>query len=79
LHYLGSPSRRLFLAKYQGDTPDENSIITNEQDSTVGHVVSASMNEAQLTLVSLKLSEINQDLYLNSETLTLVKALANTD
>jgi len=79
LHYLGSPSRRLFLAKYQGDIPDENSIITNKQDGTVGHVVSASIDEAQLTLVSLKLSEINQDLYLNSEKLTLIKALANTD
>jgi hypothetical protein len=76
LHYLGSPSRRLFIAKYQGKTPEVNSLITNELDSTVGHVVSASRDEAQLTLVSLKLSEINQNLYLNSKTLTIVKALA---
>jgi hypothetical protein len=79
LHYLGSPSRRLFLAKYEGEIPDANSLVTNEQNSTVGHVVSASNDEAQLALVSLKLSDINQHLYVNSKTLMIVKALTEQD
>ena len=79
LHYLGSPSRRLFLANYQGDKSEANSVVTDNSGNTVGHLVSSSAEKDGLALLSLKLSDIDQALYLNSDQLTNIKALAESD
>jgi hypothetical protein len=65
--------------KYQGDKPAANSLVTDDKGNTIGHVVSSSAEHETLALVSLKLSDIEQTLYLNSQPLTIVKSLANND
>ncbi len=75
LHYLGKPSRRLFSADYSGETLAANHIVTDSDDNTVGHIVWAAPAQPTRVLMSLKLSELNKDLSVNSNALSNVKAL----
>jgi folate-binding protein YgfZ len=63
LHYLGSPSRRLFLGRLHDDTlPEINSEVTDADGATLGHVVQAQFS-AEKTIVcqlSMKLSAIGK-------------------
>lgn len=79
LHYLGSPSRRLFLVEYQGEQLTVNGLVTDTENNTVGHVVSSTVENMGQALVSLKLSEIDKELQVNSKALKIVKALAVND
>jgi len=68
LHYLGTPSRRLFTTKVQTDkTIIVGSPIVNTDNITVGHCVNANTIDNNVSLLlSLKLSGVEQDLFLNT-------------
>ena len=68
LHYLGTPSRRLFLAEAKTslavDTANE---VTTSDGTVAGHIVSAQQNDKDSLklLLSLKLSTVESTLFLN--------------
>ena len=68
LHYLGTPSRRLFAAKvHSNQTIVIGSPIVNADNITVGHCVSSNtIDNSTSLLLSLKLSGIEQDLFLST-------------
>ena len=68
LHYLGTPSRRLFLAEVQTDSILETgSEVTTAEGSVAGHIVcSQEMKAGSLKLlISLKLSALESTLFVN--------------
>jgi tRNA-modifying protein YgfZ len=61
LHYLGTPSRRLFLGVIQdSQLPGIHSAVTDSQGNTVGHIVQAQLAEAGRIVcqISLKLAAL---------------------
>ncbi len=76
LHYLGTPSRRLFSAITETDTlPAPGSHVILEDQSVVGHIVQAHRNESTTwLLVSLKIANQDQDLLLADSTLLMAVA-----
>jgi hypothetical protein len=78
LHYLGKPSRRLFLAEYTGEAPAPNQTVTDADGNTVGHIVCVSSANNPLMLISLKLSDIESDLSTDQASLKIIKHLAET-
>jgi len=79
LHYLGKPSRRLFLTVYTGEAPTPNQAVTDSAGNTVGHIVSVSQPTNPLTLISLKLSETECELSADASNLNIIKNLAEVD
>jgi hypothetical protein len=79
LHYLGSPSRRMFKALHSGDIVAANTQVETQEGQTAGHVVNAvsTENGTQL-LVSLKLSDADKQLTLNQQPLSSVTAFTET-
>ena len=68
LHYLGTPSRRMFQAEAQtANGVKAGDEITTDKGNIAGHVVSAQCanDNTLLMLLSLKLSEIDQDLFIH--------------
>ncbi len=85
LHYLGKPSRRLFLGRLEGNSlPAINSVVTNAEGDTLGHVVQAQF-DAEQTLVcqlSMKLSAAGKTAQIDNQVLTSLTAMveeAETD
>jgi len=68
LHYLGTPSRRMFIAQAEVDNSftigDE---VSTESGDIAGHIVRTQMiaEHSTLLLLSLKLSEKNNPLFIN--------------
>jgi len=68
LHYLGTPSRRMFIAQTEVDNSftigDE---VSTESGDIAGHIVRTQMiaEHSTLLLLSLKLSEKNNPLFIN--------------
>ncbi|MBT3504948.1 MAG: tRNA-modifying protein YgfZ, partial [Piscirickettsiaceae bacterium] len=80
LHYLGKPSRRLFIAQAHSQLaliPGDD--IMTAQDSIAGHVVSSvQQGDSLWCLISLKLKEHASELVLaDGETLTLLSDLVD--
>lgn len=75
LHYLGTPSRRMFQAEVQtSNAIIEGAEVTSKSGDIAGHVVRVQRknNETLLMLLSLKLSAIEQDIFINgSELMTI--------
>jgi len=68
LHYLGTPSRRMFQAEVATtSTINEGDEVTSEGGNVAGHVVrfQRKNNDSSLMLLSLKLSDINLDIFIN--------------
>lgn len=85
LHYLGKPSRRLFLGRLEGNSlPAINSVVTSTEGDTLGHVVQAQFDGEQ-TLVcqlSMKLSAAGKTAQIGNQVLTSLTAMveeAETD
>jgi hypothetical protein len=79
LHYLGSPSRRMFLGKIQdAQLPAVNSPVTNAEGDVLGHVVQAQFVEAGTVLcqLSMKLSGLETTALLNGNEVQALTALA---
>jgi folate-binding protein YgfZ len=79
LHYLGTPSRRLFSAQCKSETlPTAGDEITSQDNAIVGHVVSAQFQSEDTLhlLISLKLSEIDSAMFIHEDTLTNIMPLA---
>lgn len=80
LHYLGSPSRRMFLGKLNGsDLPVANTAVVDDKGSTLGHVVQAqSVNDnGILCQLSMKLSGIESTALIDGVEVTNLAVLAN--
>lgn len=70
LHYLGTPSRRLFLAEVKTPiTPEIASDVTTTDGTVAGQLVSAQQvdNDHSKVLLSLKLSYLESTLFLNDD------------
>lgn len=79
LHYLGSPSRRMFLGTIQGpQLPAVNSPVTNADGEVLGHVVQAQFVEAGTVLcqLSMKLAGLETTALLNGNEVQSLTALA---
>jgi folate-binding protein YgfZ len=66
LHYLGTPSRRMFLAQIKSSkSPNIGDEVITDSGDTAGHIVYAeiSSNNVIKLLVSLKLSDIEKSLH----------------
>jgi len=66
LHYLGTPSRRMFLAQIKSSkAPNIGDEVITDSGDTAGHIVYAeiSSNNVIKLLVSLKLSDIEKSLH----------------
>lgn len=71
LHYLGKPSRRMFLAEAQtGQLPDGATEVTDNEGNIAGHVVCAQHidNNSLRLLLSLKLTEHEPKVFLDQNT-----------
>lgn len=77
LHYLGTPSRRMFLAQMtSSQLPNVGDEIITDAGDTAGHIVYAeiSNNDVIKLLVSLKLSNIDEPLHTtDSADITILK------
>jgi hypothetical protein len=64
LHYLGSPSRRMFIAHIDsGELPKAGEEVLNGSGNVAGHIVCAEQNTDKIDLlISIKLSELNSPL-----------------
>lgn len=74
LHYLGKPSRRMFLAHTETTVlPPPGEEITDQNEKVIGHIVRSQLSsDNTLTmLLSLKLSDINQNAFVNGNTLAI--------
>mgnify|MGYP000150068621 CR=1 FL=1 len=70
LHYLGNPSRRMFVAQAKSDVlPAIGSDIKTIDGTIAGHIVNAIQQDANSikVLASLKLSEHEQELVINDD------------
>jgi len=68
LHYLGKPSRRMFIAQAHSDNmPSVGDEVKTESDDVAGHIVQAQSKEPDSIqlLLSLKLAEIEHPLFIN--------------
>lgn len=68
LHYLGKPSRRMFIAQAHTDNvPSVGDEVRTESDDVAGHIVQAQSKEPDSIqlLLSLKLAEIEHPLFIN--------------
>ena len=80
LHYLGKPSRRLFIAEADSHlTPADGDEVMTDQDGVAGHVVSSVQQQDSLwCLLSLKLKEHGNGLILaDGKRLTLLSDLVD--
>ncbi len=70
LHYLGKPSRRLFIATANTTvSPNAGSEVNSTPDHVAGHIVSACQHLGQLDcLISLKLNDLDASLHLDEST-----------
>lgn len=69
LHYLGTPSRRMFQAEAQSSNiVNAGDEVTSDNGNIAGHVVSAQRldDNSALMLLSLKLSEVDNALFVHS-------------
>ncbi len=64
LHYLGSPSRRMFIAHIDsGELPKAGKEVFNGSGDIAGHIVCAEQNTDKIDLlISIKLSELDSPL-----------------
>jgi folate-binding protein YgfZ len=67
LHYLGKPSRRMFVLELGADTAAKpGQEVFDTEKSVAGHIIQISYQEDKtLALASLKLSESDKSLYVN--------------
>ncbi|MAX53379.1 MAG: hypothetical protein CMH22_15495 [Methylophaga sp.] len=80
LHYLGKPSRRLFLAEITtSHLPEPNTEVIDEAGDVAGHVVQAAMNQADngLCHLSIKLSAQAKSLYIGQDKISTLTALVD--
>ncbi|PHS69718.1 MAG: hypothetical protein COB23_05495 [Methylophaga sp.] len=81
LHYLGTPSRRMFQATAESDTlPSPGETITDKEGKVIGHVVRSEYDKKSTIklLLSLKLSEAHQNALINNTVIVSdIVALAN--
>lgn len=76
LHYLGKPSRRMFVAQAQtNELPTAGEQVTNDKGDVAGHVVRAQVKDANTIqlLLSLKLSDKRSTIFVNSTTAITVR------
>jgi folate-binding protein YgfZ len=77
LHYLGTPSRRMFLAQINSSQlPNVGDEILTDSGATAGHIVYAEIrsNDVIKLLISLKLSDIEKSLHTaDSADITILK------
>jgi hypothetical protein len=79
LHYLGSPSRRLFLGSIQDtELPTINTAVTGENGETLGHVVQAQFTADNQILcqLTMKLSGLEKTAMLAGNEVESISALA---
>lgn len=79
LHYLGSPSRRLFLGNIQDtELPTINTAVTGENGETLGHVVQAQFTADNQILcqLTMKLSGLEKTAMLAGNEVQSISALA---
>ena len=80
LHYLGTPSRRLFSAHInQSDVPAAGQDVTGQDGEVLGQVVQAQFdadNHVQL-LLTMKLAEVDKATFINGIAIKNLQALAN--
>lgn len=81
MHYLGSPSRRLFLAELAGsDIPAPNTEVTSEDGEVLGHVVSARPStDGVLCQLTLKLDKVSIPGFVVKQAVNKLIALAEGD
>ena len=82
LHYLGSPSRRMFLASLNSSQlPAINSPVLGENGDTLGHVVQAQFEPDNRILcqLSLKLSSLDKTARIDGQPLASIRALAEDE
>jgi len=82
LHYLGSPSRRMFLAKMcNGDLPQANTPVMDDNGNTLGHVVQAQIasDDTLICQLSMKLSATGTKANIEGKTITELSALAHDE
>ncbi|WP_438971812.1 CAF17-like 4Fe-4S cluster assembly/insertion protein YgfZ [Methylophaga sp.] len=80
LHYLGSPSRRMFLGSIDSDElPQANTAVMNDENTTLGHVVQAQIDDDNSILcqLSMKLSSINHAAKIEGQIVRQFTALAD--
>ncbi len=77
LHYLGSPSRRLFLVQFQGKKLTPNQLVTDDEGNTVGHIVSSTDETTGQALASLKLTNAENSLSANEKPIKVIQVLAD--
>ncbi len=80
LHYLGKPSRRLFLGRLDGNKlPDINSTVTGADGETLGHVVQAQFTPDQSIVcqLSMKLSAAGKSALIGDQELESVTAFVD--
>lgn len=80
LHYLGSPSRRLFLATLEASNPPQpgDNVVDNEE-TVLGQVVQAQQVSDNLVnmLVTMKLASVDKAGYVDNATIKKLEPLAN--
>lgn len=82
LHYLGKPSRRLFLAQLKTvDIPEPNLEVANESGEVAGHVVRAAMLDSGTLIcqLSLKLAAKDKKLFINNNEVSGLTALVEDE
>lgn len=80
LHYLGTPSRRMFKARCATQIlPVAGQAVYDKENNTIGHVVCAEFESANSIklLLSLKLSECGHKAYLDNQHIDDIIALAD--
>ena len=79
LHYLGKPNRRMFMAQANTQNlPISGEIVTTISGDTAGHIVRSEIKDTNTIelLLSLKLSELDSDLFIeDSLAVTLLNNL----
>lgn len=79
LHYLGSPSRRMFLADLQAESPPQpGTVVRDEAGETLGHVVQAqSCVDGRIMMqLSMKLAGLDSPAYIDGHAVGRLAALA---
>ncbi|WP_273270978.1 hypothetical protein [Methylophaga sp.] len=82
LHYLGKPSRRLFLAQLKTvDIPEPNLEVADESGEVAGHVVRAAMLDSGTLIcqLSLKLAAKDKKLFINNNEVSGLTALVEDE
>jgi hypothetical protein len=82
LHYLGSPSRRLFTGLIHSDSlPPVNSVVTDDAGSTLGHLVQAQFQDKGKIIcqLSMKLSAVATNAEIDGHTIEALTPLAEQE